>query len=109
MSVFRQQAVFVRNVQIKRCNIYIYIYIYIGRCYLEVSISQFEKTTVKVLQQLVLANVFEGSVDFPRWAFFIDAAVMLALLPLGLTMYINICMYIYIYMLSLLNHHTTTH
>ena len=50
-------------------------------CYWYVSISQFEKTTVKVLQGLVLANChvcteLEDSEESPKGALFIAAAVM---------------------------------
>ena len=43
-------------------------------CYLEISISKFEKTPVKVLQGLVLANShvfteFDGSEESPKVAF----------------------------------------
>ena len=62
-------------------------------CYWLISISQFEKTPVKVLQGLVPANchvfaVFEDSEYSPKFASFIDAAVMLALEPLEMTIYI---------------------
>ena len=50
-----------------------------------------------MLWELVVASsnvfaVFKDSKDSPKWAFFIDAAVMLAQSPLGMTVYI----YIYI-------------
>ena len=67
-------------------------------CYLEVTIPQFEKTPIRVLQGLVLANshVFTEFVDSEESSkgdflkiifFFIDAALMWALEPLGATMY----------------------
>ena len=58
-----------------------------------------------MLQELVLANchiftVFQDSEDSPRWAFFIDAAVMLALQHLGMTTYIYVHIYMYIYIIE---------
>ena len=55
-----------------------------------------------MLQELVLVNcnvftMFEGSEDSSKWAFFIDAAVMLALFPLGMTIYIYTYTYIYLW------------
>ena len=64
-------------------------------CYWGVSISQFEKTPVKMLQGFVLANshVFtelEDCEESPKGAFIHDAAVMWALEPLWMTIYIHI-------------------
>ena len=63
------------------------------------AISKFEKTPVKMLQGLVQANshVFTEFEDYdqsPSELLFIDAAVLLALILLGMTIYVYVCIHI---------------
>ena len=77
-------------------------------CYLVFSVSTYEKTPVKVLQGLVLANShvfteFNDSEESPKEAFLHscccdDAAVMWSLELLRMAMYMYIYIYIYIYL-----------
>ena len=65
-------------------------------CHFKVSNSQFEKPPVKVQQGMIVANyhVFSGfkdSEESQKGLFFIGAAVVWALEPLGMTICIYIC------------------